>query len=123
MIETVGSDRIGVCLDTANSLGAGEGLEAVAHMLAPVTVNLHVKDFHIERVENMMGFHVTGRPAGQGFLDLHWLLKELEKYKKCQTAVLELWPPALASVKESIENEAEWARQSVAYLKPFFVSA
>ena len=26
IIEAVGSDRIGVCLDTANSFGAGEGI-------------------------------------------------------------------------------------------------
>src|SRR5262245_60980645 len=47
MIEAVGSDRLGVCLDTANSLGAGEGLETVLAMLGPLVVNLHIKDFHI----------------------------------------------------------------------------
>src|SRR5688572_21746213 len=65
MIEAAGSERIGVCLDTANSLGAGEGLETVVTALAPVTVNLHIKDFHIARVPHLMGFTVEGRPAGQ----------------------------------------------------------
>lgn len=120
MIESVGSERLGVCLDTVNSLGAGEGIEAVIQTLAPVTVNLHVKDFAIGRVPNMMGFEVTGRPAGQGFLDVPWLVKHLDRFPKCATAVLELWPPACNSLEEAIATEAAWAESSVRHLKPFF---
>jgi len=120
IIETVGSERIGVCLDTANSLGAGEGLEVVAATLAPVTVNLHIKDFGIERAHERMGFTVQGRPAGDGLLDLVWLLKQIEKFRRCQTAVLELWTPAAPTLEESIAREADWAATSVRYLKPFF---
>src|SRR5690606_33941046 len=35
IIEAAGSDYIGICLDCANSIGAGEGLEQVAGFLAP----------------------------------------------------------------------------------------
>src|SRR6185503_10468118 len=58
VIEKVANDRIGICLDTANSLGSGEGIEAVADILAPFTVNLHIKDFLVERVPHKMGFTI-----------------------------------------------------------------
>ena len=97
MIEAAGTERIGVCLDTANSLGAGEGLEAVVSVLAPLVVNLHVKDFHIARLEHLMGFTVTGRPAGAGMLNVPWLLARLEAAPRCRTAVLEYLDAARAA--------------------------
>jgi sugar phosphate isomerase/epimerase len=120
MIEATGSDNIGVCLDTANSLGAGEGIAAVAAVLAPITVNLHIKDFWIERVPHLMGFTVTGRPAGNGMLELPALLEQLAAHGRCQTAVLETWPPPEANLEATLAKESEWAAQSIQYLKPFF---
>jgi sugar phosphate isomerase/epimerase len=120
MIETTGFDNIGTCLDTANSLGAGEGIEAVAAMLAPITVNLHIKDFWIERVPHLMGFTVTGRPAGGGMLNLPRLLEQLAPHDRCQTAVLETWPPPEATLEATLAKESSWAEQSMKYLKPFF---
>jgi sugar phosphate isomerase/epimerase len=120
IIESAESDSIGVCLDTANSLGAGEGIGVVATVLAPVTVNLHIKDFQIERVPHLMGFTVTGRPAGSGMLDLPELLRQLARFKRCETAVLELWTPPEQEVEKTIAKEAAWAVQSLAYLRPYF---
>jgi len=120
LIESAGSDRIGVCLDTANSLGAGEGIEAVAMLLAPITVNLHIKDFHIERVAHLMGFTVTGRPAGSGMLDVPELLHQVTPFKRCETAVLELWTPPEQPPEKTIAKEAAWAVQSLAFLRPYF---
>lgn len=120
MIEAAGSGHVGVCLDTANSLGAGEGTEAVATVLAPITVNLHIKDFWIERVPHLMGFTVTGRPAGDGMLKLPALLEQLAQYGRCQTAVLETWPPPEATIDATLAKEVAWAAQSIQYLKPFF---
>lgn len=120
MIEAAGSEHIGVCLDTANSLGAGESIEAVAAVLAPITVNLHIKDFWIERVPHLMGFTVTGRPAGDGLLKLPTLLEQLAPHGRCQTAVLETWPPPEEKLDATIAKEAKWAIQSLNYLKPFF---
>lgn len=119
MVERVGDERIGVCLDTANSLGAGEGIDGVTAVLAPLVLNLHIKDFHIARVPHLMGFAVTGRPAGSGFLDVPRLLKQLEP-SRCETAILELWTPPEPSITETIAKEAAWAAQSINYLKPFF---
>jgi sugar phosphate isomerase/epimerase len=120
LVESAGSDRIGICLDTVNSLGAGEGIDAVCEILAPLTVNLHIKDFVIERVPHQMGFAVRGCPAGAGALDIPSLLARLARFGRCRTAVLELWTPPEAQLEDTIAKEAEWARESIEYLKPMF---
>jgi len=122
IVETVGSERIGICLDTANSLGAGEGLATVVSELAPLTVNLHVKDFHITRLPHLMGFAVQGRPAGAGMLDVGWLLEQLAPFRRCRTAVLELWTPPESAVDSTVAKEEAWAAQSLEYLKPLFTT-
>lgn len=120
MIEAADSDRIGVCLDTANSIGAGEGIDAVGAVLAPLTVNLHLKDFQIERLPYLMGFSVTGRPAGRGMLDMPALLEQLEAFNRCQSAILELWTPPEPRLADTIAKEARWATDSLDFLRPFF---
>ena len=120
ILVAVDSDRVGVCLDTANSLGAGEGIEAVSVVLAPFTLNLHIKDFHVERLPYKMGFTVMGRPAGAGMLNLPLLLNTLRPHNRCATAILELWPPPEADLTATIEKESAWAVQSLNYLKTYF---
>jgi sugar phosphate isomerase/epimerase len=111
-----------VCLDTANSLGAGEGLDTVLREVGPLAVNLHIKDFQIARVPHLMGFTVEGRPAGGGMLDVPAMLADLAPFKCCDTAVLELWTPPETDIGRTIAKEAAWAAQSLAYLKPLFTT-
>jgi 3-oxoisoapionate decarboxylase len=120
IIETVGHSNIGVCLDTANSLGAGEGLREVVTTLAPLTFNLHLKDFRIHRVPNLMGFTVQGCPAGSGQMNLPWLLKQLQAFPRCESAILEQWTPPERELEKTIAKEAEWTLRSLNYLKPYF---
>ncbi len=117
IIEDVGSNRIGICLDTANSLGVGEGLATVVADLAPLTVNLHIKDFHIARLPHLMGFTVEGRPAGAGMLDVRWLLDQLAPFNRCETAVLELWTPPEPDLERTVAKEEAWAAQSINHLR------
>ena len=120
LMETVADERAGICLDCANSLSAGEGLEWVVERLAPHTVNFHVKDFGITRLPHLMGFVVEGRPAGQGMLDLPWVLDQLARYGRCQSAVLELWPPPEPDPAATLAKEARWVEASVGYLRAYF---
>lgn len=120
IIDEVDDERVGVCLDTANSLGAGEGLREVTQVLAPVTVNLHVKDFQVARVRHLMGFTVTGCPAGTGMVQLPWLLEELKRGGRCESAILEQWTIPEPDLEETIRKEAAWASQSLNYLKSYF---
>jgi sugar phosphate isomerase/epimerase len=120
IVEDVGSESVGICLDTANSLGAGEGLATVLAELGPWTFNLHLKDFQVTRLPHAMGFRVEGRPAGEGLLDVPGLLEALAVHGRCETAVLELWTPPEAFLPETLAKEAAWVGRSLAYLKPWF---
>jgi len=117
IIERIGSQHVGICLDTANSLGALEGPEVVVATLGPWVVNLHVKDIRIQRPSHMMGFAIEGRPAGQGQLNIPWLLHELRTLGKSPNAILELWTPPELSLSDTIAKEEEWASSSVTYLR------
>ena len=64
-----------------------------------------------------MGFEVTGSPAGQGMMPIQSILKELEKYGKCHSAILELWTEPGKDVDSAISKENEWAIESIRYLK------
>ena len=112
--------RVGICLDSVNSMGAGEGLAEVVATLAPLTINLHLKDFTIERVSHKMGFVVEGTPAGKGRLRIPWLLGEVGRHGRCESAILELWTAPADSIEATVEREALWAEESLRFLKPLF---
>lgn len=115
--ERIGSDQVGICLDTVNSFGSLEGPEAVVDVLGPRVVNLHVKEFLVRRVDHNMGFIIEGQPAGQGMLNMPWLLEKLGQHGRDYNAIVELWPPLEKTMAETVAKEAEWAAQSVVYLR------
>ena len=116
IIQACNSPYVGICLDTVNSLGVPEGTGEVIRELLPYTVNLHVKDFIIERFYHKLGFKVEGVPAGKGKLDIPFLMRELSALGKCKTAILELWTPWGDTVEETIARENQWAVESMIYL-------
>lgn len=117
IVRQLGSGWVGICLDTVNSFGALECPRVVVETLGPLVVNLHVKDFTIFRASHMMGFTVEGRPAGQGKLDIPWLIERLRENGREFNAILELWTPPEASLVETVLKEQQWAEASVAYLR------
>lgn len=117
---SAGSEWVGICLDSVNSMGAGEGFETVMEILTPYTVNLHIKDFKIFRVSHKMGFVIEGRPAGQGMLNLKKLLDRLAALNRCHSAILELWTPPETDLEATIFKEEKWAHESIEYLKKIF---
>jgi sugar phosphate isomerase/epimerase len=117
IIEEIGSDHVGICLDTVNSFGALEGPDQVIKTLGPYTANLHVKDFQISRVDHMMGFAIVGTPAGQGRLDIPGLIEELQNFGRDPNTILELWPPLQDTVELTVELERQWAVESIRYLQ------
>ena len=121
IVQSTDPHWVGICLDTANSLGAGEDTDTVADTLAPYTFNLHIKDFRVRRVSHKMGFIVEGAPAGQGLLSVPRLLQKLIPYNRCYSATLELWTPPEPDIADTIRKEAAWAEESLQYLQPFFI--
>ena len=117
IINRVGGDWLGICLDTANSLACLETPAMVVETLGPWTINLHIKDFRFARLPHHKGFVVEGCPTGQGQLDIPWLLTSLSKLGQDCSAIVELWPPPEPTIAESVAKEDAWARSSVRYLR------
>jgi 3-oxoisoapionate decarboxylase len=107
----------GVCLDTVNSFGALEGPDAVIAALAPYAINLHVKDFAIERAWHRMGFGINGTAVGRGRLDVPALLDRVRG--SVSSAVIELWTPPAGDLAATIARERAWAEESVEYLRRY----
>lgn len=118
-VEEAGSGSVGVVLDTANSLGIQEGWKYVTEVLAPHVMCLHVKDLTMRRVWHMMGFVGEGRPAGQGQLDIPWLLDKCRQSRHDFNVILELWPPQQATLEETIRLEHAWVAESIAFLRRY----
>jgi 3-oxoisoapionate decarboxylase len=121
ILNQTGSPNLGICLDTANSIGCLENLETLLRVLGSQVINLHIKDFAIFRPVHLKGFVVEGRPAGQGQLDIPWLLAELKDLGRDVNAFLELWPTPEAELTATIAKEDAWARQSIRYLRQFIL--
>jgi sugar phosphate isomerase/epimerase len=117
IIQAVGSEWVGICLDSVNSMGAGEGFAEVSRILMPYTINLHIKDFTIRRVFHKMGIIIEGAPAGRGMLNISELVSALSEKGLCRSAILELWTPPEAAIEDTILKEERWASESIKYLK------
>jgi sugar phosphate isomerase/epimerase len=119
IFDRVAHPRVGLCFDTANSLGCMEGAEHVLAVLGPHIVNVHVKDVSVARLSHNFGFVVEGRPAGAGQLDIPSLLGRVCALGRDPNVILELWPPPEATLAATIEKENAWVSQSVRYLRQF----
>lgn len=117
IMNAVDDEYAGICLDCVNSLGAGEGIEHVSEILAPFTINLHIKDYRIQRLPHKMGFIVEGCVAGSGMTDVPSLLDRIIPYGRCESAVLEQWVVPESSVDATIDKEKKWALKGLEYLK------
>ena len=118
LMENVASEQIGICLDVANSFGTGEGVETVMRRLRPWVLNLHVKDISIRRIDTLMGFLIEGCPAGQGKIDIPWILRQVTP--RCESTILESWTPKQNSLAETVAVESDWVEQSYSYVKTLF---
>lgn len=118
IIRRIASPRVGICLDTANSLGRPELLETVVEHLADFAVMLHAKDYDIRRVDTRMGFSVVGKPAGDGRVDFGWVLAELRRRSRTGVSVIvEHWPPFAGTIEQTVRIEEEWLSTSVRFLR------
>jgi sugar phosphate isomerase/epimerase len=87
MIESVGEDVVGICLDTANVMLRMEDPLEAARRLAPHVLMTHTKDAALL-------FHETGlrwqcRPCGQGSVPFPEILLELNRHRPDLTLSIE----------------------------------
>ncbi len=117
MIEAVGQPEVGVCLDTANSLVALEDTHTVVRTLAEYAVNLHLKDVRARRDPTGLAVVIEGAPAGQGQVDLPWVIERVQAAGRDPNAILEQWIPPAEDLPATLARESAWAEESVAYLR------
>jgi sugar phosphate isomerase/epimerase len=77
LLARVGCDRLGVCLDTGNSISLLEDPMEVVEALAPRAFTTHFKDMAMEEYRD--GFLLAEVPLGTGVLDLPRVVRVLRK--------------------------------------------
>jgi 3-oxoisoapionate decarboxylase len=118
IIRRIENPCVGICLDTANSLGRPESLETVVNRLSEFAVVLHAKDYDIQRIDTRMGFSVLGKPAGEGRVDFDWVLAQLRRNGRGDISVIvEHWPPFAGTIETTIQMEEDWLARSVKFLQ------
>ena len=125
LVRSLAHPQVGVCLDLTNSYGALENTGEILDNLAPLAVNLHLKEFVIERLPHLMGFAFRGRPVGQGRLPLTEIFSRLAATGHRPNVIIEHWTPFAGSLAETLALEERWAEASVAHLRslPWFPAA
>lgn len=77
VIRKLGSEHVGVCLDTGNNIALLEDPWQVIDTLAPVTMTVHLKDMGVE--ESADGFLLAEVPLGAGFLDIPRIIERVSR--------------------------------------------
>lgn len=123
VIRTVDHPRVGLTVDTVNSLSAEEPIDEVLKNMAPYCVCLHVKDYMIKRYNGGGGLKITGACPGKGRLDIQ------KCFEECRTRsaysfniILESWMEPCGTLMETLRMEDEWARAGIVLLKDMIVS-
>jgi sugar phosphate isomerase/epimerase len=119
LLEQVGSRAVGICFDTANSFGCGEGPREVLQTLRDWVVDVHVKDFRARRIVSKFGFVIEGAPAGEGLLDLAAVLGIFGEAGSRASVIVEQWPPFQGDIESTVRLEETWARTSIVNLRRY----
>jgi sugar phosphate isomerase/epimerase len=75
ILKRLDSAHIGACVDTGNSIALLEDPYDVVDALAPWAFTTHLKDMAVQEYDQ--GFLLAEVPLGEGFLDLHRIVRTL----------------------------------------------
>jgi 3-oxoisoapionate decarboxylase len=75
ILERANSPRLGVCLDTGNSVALLEEPHEVVEQLAPLAFTTHFKDMAVREYDD--GYQLSEVPLGTGMLDLPRVVRML----------------------------------------------
>ncbi len=117
LLDAVADDALGVCLDVANSICAGEWPMTTVRMLAPYTINLHLKDYEITPDPYGVGFRIHGTPLSEGRAEIGEILGALAHCPDDMSVILEHWLPQSADMEETRRLERAWLGRTVAAAK------
>jgi sugar phosphate isomerase/epimerase len=118
LVEEVGPDAVGVCLDTGNPAYGGEDPVVSAEILAPYVVSSHVRDTQVWVVEN--GAMAQWVPLGQGNVDLPRIVEILAKHAPNPPVDLEIITGSAPKSVPYLEPESEFWQASQTMLAKDF---
>jgi sugar phosphate isomerase/epimerase len=115
ILDKVGSDSVGVCLDVANSIACGEWPDETIDLLAARAVNLHLKDYRVAIDPHGVGCAIVGTPLGEGLLDIDNVFSALATAMDAtSTSSSSIGCPGRATSPRAGSAEREWLGRSVA---------
>ncbi|WP_106815150.1 sugar phosphate isomerase/epimerase family protein [Microbacterium timonense] len=117
LIQRIGSDRLGVCLDPANVVARLELPRDCVEATASVVKNVHVKDFAFARQPGWVGFTYGGAAMGDGLHDYPHLLETVRPRERGINEVVEHWLSWQGDAETTIRTEREWTRTTIEYLR------
>lgn len=117
VIEQVGPDGIGICLDPANVVAALESPRETVELCADLTRNVHAKDFAFARQPGWVGFTYSGTPLGEGLHDYPHLLATVRPRERGIDEIVEHWLPWQGDPDSTVEAERAWTATALAYLR------
>jgi 3-oxoisoapionate decarboxylase len=117
VIEAVGSDRLGICLDPANVVARLERPRDAVELTAPHVKNIHVKDFAFARQPGWVGFTYGGAVMGEGLHDYPHLLATVDPRERGVNEIVEHWLSWQGDAETTIRTERDWTRASIDYLR------
>jgi sugar phosphate isomerase/epimerase len=117
VVEAVGSDALGICLDPANCVAGLELPHDVVDRTAPYVKNMHIKDFTFARQPGWVGFTLAGCPLGDGLLDYEEMVTVVDPASRGINQIVEHWLPWQDDAETTCSIEAQWTQHSVNYLR------
>ncbi|UFU06329.1 sugar phosphate isomerase/epimerase family protein [Ruania halotolerans] len=117
LVEGVGSENLGICLDPGNVVARLENPQACVEQVADLTRAVHVKDYAFARQPGWVGFTYSGAPMGEGLHDYPHLLRTVRPRERGINEVVEHWLPWQDDPETTIRTEREWTRTAVDYLR------
>ncbi|WP_110590050.1 sugar phosphate isomerase/epimerase family protein [Microbacterium suaedae] len=117
VIDAVGSDALGICLDPANVVAQLESPRECVEQTAHAVKNVHVKDFAFARQDGWVGFTYSGARMGEGLHDYDHLLRVVDPRARGINEVVEHWLPWQTDAVTTIRNERDWTRATLEHLR------
>jgi len=116
LVTSINDEHVGVCLDTANSVASAEDPLATVDLLAPYALNVHLKDFRIERDlrRDPAGYRIIGTALGEGWLPIEEVLRRVRTKSPAESYHVELFLDRAVSESETIAQERDAVARSVA---------
>jgi len=117
LIERVGDDHLGVCLDPANVVARLERPRDCVEATAALTRNVHVKDFAFARQPGWVGFTYGGAVMGEGLHDYPHLLETVRPRERGVNEIVEHWLSWQGDAQTTVRTERDWTRATIEYLR------